>query len=173
MGLDIFSLEGRVAIVTGGSKGLGEAMARALAEAGASLVVASRNLTECQNIANSIAVATGRGTLALRVDVTVRAEVDRMVEETLSRFGRIDILVNNAGINIRKPLMELSDEDWSQVMSINLTGPMLCSRAVGKVMIERRSGSIINLSSTLGYVGLPARTLIAPARLDSWDSPGP
>ena len=164
MGLDIFSLEGRVAIVTGGSKGLGEAMARALAEAGASLVVASRNLTECQNIANSIAVVTGRGTLALRVDVTVRPEVDRMVEETLSRFGRIDILVNNAGINIRKPLMELSDEDWSQVMSINLTGPMLCSRAVGKVMIERRSGSIINLSSTLGYVGLPARTAYSSSK---------
>jgi NAD(P)-dependent dehydrogenase (short-subunit alcohol dehydrogenase family) len=164
MGLDIFRLEGRVAIVTGGSKGLGEAMALALAEAGSNVVIVSRNLEESQKVADAIAVETGRKTLASRVDVTVGADVERMVGETLSSFGRIDILVNNAGINIRKPLLELGDEEWDTVLGINLTGPMLCSRTVGKVMVEKRSGSIINLSSILGYVGLPSRTAYSSSK---------
>jgi NAD(P)-dependent dehydrogenase (short-subunit alcohol dehydrogenase family) len=152
---DIFRLDGRVGIVTGGSKGLGEAMGLALAISGASVTIVNRNLEESQKVADAIAAKTGRRTQAMRVDVTVREDVERMVETTISTFGRLDILVNNAGINIRKPLQELTDEEWSRVLEINLTGPMLCSRAAGKIMIEQRSGSIINLSSTLGYVSLP------------------
>jgi NAD(P)-dependent dehydrogenase (short-subunit alcohol dehydrogenase family) len=161
---DIFRLEDRVGIVTGGSKGLGEAMALALATAGANVVVVSRNLEESQNVADTIASQTGRKTLAMRVDVTVRADVDKMVEATVSTFGKIDVLVNNAGINIRKPLQELTDEEWGRILEINLTGPMLCSRAAGKVMIEQRSGSIINLSSILGYVSIPMRSAYSASK---------
>jgi NAD(P)-dependent dehydrogenase (short-subunit alcohol dehydrogenase family) len=164
MTLDVFRLEDRVAIVTGGSKGLGEAMARALAEAGSHVVIVSRNLQESQKVANGIAAETGRQTLALRVDVTLRVEVEKMVEETVSKFGKIDILVNNAGINIRKPLRELADEEWQTVLGINLTGPMLCSRTVSKFMIDRRSGSIINISSTLGHIGFPARAAYSSSK---------
>jgi NAD(P)-dependent dehydrogenase (short-subunit alcohol dehydrogenase family) len=161
---EMFRLDGRVGIITGGSKGLGEAMAFALARSGASVVIVSRNLEESQRVADAIATETGRQTQAMRVDVTVREDVERMVELTVSTFGRIDILVNNAGINIRKPLQELTDDEWGRILEINLTGPMLCSRAAGKVMIEQRSGSIINLSSILGYVSIPMRAAYSASK---------
>lgn len=161
---DIFRLDGKVSIVTGGSKGLGEAMGLALAASGANVTIVSRNLEESQKVADAIVAETGRRSQAMRVDVTVREDVERMVETTISTFGRLDILVNNAGINIRKPLQELTDEEWGKVLDINLTGPMLCSRAASKIMIEQRSGSIINLSSTLGYVSLPMRAAYSASK---------
>ncbi len=164
MGLEMFRLQDRVAVITGASKGLGEAMALALAEAGANVVVVSRNLEESEKVANDIVSKTSRRALALRGDVTVKADVERIAAESLSSFGRIDILVNNAGINIRKPLLELEDEEWEKVLNTNLTGPMLCSRILGKSMAERRSGSIINLSSILGYVGIPSRTAYSASK---------
>jgi gluconate 5-dehydrogenase len=164
MGLDIFGLKDRVAIVTGASKGLGEAMSLALAQAGANVVMVSRNLEESQRVATEVASKTGRQTLALRGDVTERADVESITQETLSRFGRVDILVNNAGINIRKPLLELEDEDWERVLDTNLTGPMLCSRIIGKLMVEKRQGSIINLSSILGFVGIPSRVAYSSSK---------
>ena len=157
MGLETFRLDGRVAIVTGGSKGLGEAMARALAEAGSRVVVVSRNLEECQQVAGRINEATQQETLALKVDVTRKVDVDRMAKETLARFGRVDILVNNAGINIRKPLLQVEDSDWEPVMEVNLRGPMLCSRAVGPIMVAQGSGSIINMASMMSFVSIPGR----------------
>ena len=164
MGLDIFGLKDRVAIVTGASKGLGEAMSLALAQAGANVVMVSRNLEESRRVATEVASKTGCKTLGLCGDVTERADVENMTQEALSSFGRIDILVNNAGINIRKPLLELEDEDWERVLDTNLTGPMLCSRIIGKLMVEKRQGSIINLASILGFVGIPSRTAYSSSK---------
>ena len=157
MGLEVFRLDGRVSIVTGGSKGLGEAMAMALAGAGSRVVIVSRNLEESQQVADRITAATRQETLALKVDVTRKVEVEQMAQGTLARFGRIDVLVNNAGINIRKPLLEAEDQEWEAVFDVNLKGPMFCSRAVGKVMVEQRSGSIINMASMMSFVSIPGR----------------
>ena len=157
MGLEAFRLDGRVSIVTGGSKGLGEAMAMALAKAGSRVVVVSRNLEGSQQVTQRIAEVTQQETLALRVDVTRKPDVDRMTEEITARFGRIDVLVNNAGVNIRKALLESEDRDWDTVMEVNLKGPMLCSRAVGRVMVGQKSGSIINMASMMSFVSIPGR----------------
>ncbi|MCC6444783.1 MAG: SDR family oxidoreductase [Armatimonadetes bacterium] len=164
MSLDIFRLDGKVALVTGGSKGLGKAMAGALAGAGAELVIASRNLEECEQAAREIGQASGRKALALRADVTQRGPVEEMVRRTLEAFGRLDILVNNAGINIRAPIAELTDEQWQAVISTNLTGPFLCSRAAAAPMMHRKWGRIINMGSTLSSVGIPGRTPYASSK---------
>ncbi|MBM3215330.1 SDR family oxidoreductase [Candidatus Poribacteria bacterium] len=156
--LDRFRLDGRVAIVTGGSKGLGEAMALGLAEAGANVTITSRHLDECEAVATSISAATGRDVLPLQADVTSPDEVGGMAQETLDRFGRIDILVNNAGVNVRTSTLELSLDDWQRVIDINLTGPLLCAQAVLPTMLEQKHGRIINMSSILGAVGLASRS---------------
>ena len=157
MGLEAFRLDGRVSIVTGGSKGLGEAMAMALAKAGSKVVVVSRNLEGSQQVTSRISDATQQETLALKVDVTRKADVDQMAKEIVARFGRIDVLVNNAGVNIRKPLLETEELDWETVIQVNLKGPMLCSRAVGQIMVGQRSGSIINMASMMSFVSIAGR----------------
>ena len=159
-----FRLDGRVALVTGGSKGLGFAMARAFAAAGADLVVVSRHLDEAQQAVDSITAETGRSGLALEHDVSDSAQVEDMTRLALDRFGKIDILVNNAGINVRKPVFELTDDDWRRVMEINLTAPFLCARAVGKGMVERNYGRIINLCSMLSFVTLPGRAAYSSSK---------
>lgn len=155
--IDLFRLDGRVALVTGGSKGLGEAMASALASAGAAVVVTSRHGDESRAAAERIAASYGQRTLALEADITDPRQIAAMVAEASAAFGRVDILVNNAGINIRKPTLEISPEEWADVLATNLTGPLLASRAVAPQMIERGWGRIINLGSTLGVVGLAGR----------------
>jgi NAD(P)-dependent dehydrogenase (short-subunit alcohol dehydrogenase family) len=157
MSLDVFKLNGRVAIVTGSKRGLGFVMAQALAEAGASVVVTSRTLEDAQQSASMIAEATGQHTLGLAVDVTRAEQVEAMVQDVVKEFGRIDILVNNAGINIRKPITEFDEESWDLVQNTNLKAPFLCARAVGRVMKEQRYGRVINLASMLGMVALPER----------------
>jgi NAD(P)-dependent dehydrogenase (short-subunit alcohol dehydrogenase family) len=164
MGLETFRLDGRVAIVTGGSKGLGEAMATALAEAGSRVVIISRNLDESQQVASRITATTQQETLALRVDVTRDTDVEQMVSETMSRFGRIDVLVNNAGINIRKPMLEIEGREWESVIDVNLKGPMLCSRAVGNVMVRQRAGSVINLASMMSFVSISGRSAYSTSK---------
>ena len=156
-GLDLFRLDGRVALITGGSKGLGEAMALALGTAGADVMLVSRNQEEASAAAARVSAETGRRAHGMAADVSDAAQVRGMVDETLRAFGHIDILINNAGINIRKPTLEMSDEEWARVLDINLTGPFLCCKAVAPHMIERNYGRIINLSSMLGLVGLPGR----------------
>ncbi|MBI3911475.1 MAG: 3-oxoacyl-ACP reductase FabG [Armatimonadetes bacterium] len=158
MGIEIFSLEGKVALVTGGSKGLGEAGARALAEAGASVILTSRHGEQVEAVAAAIQRDTGQRTLAVEADVGRAEDVERTVATGLDAFGQIDILVNNAGVNRHGLVHQLSEEDWSEVLRINLTGPVLCARAVTQHMIPRRSGRIINIASTFGLVGYPKRS---------------
>ena len=151
--LDRFRLDGRVAVVTGAARGLGLAIARALASAGASVVVTSRDLSAAVAAAAGIA-----GALGLAVDVKQSAAIQQMVGKSLEKFGRIDILVNNAGTTRRGPVGELSPEDWDDVVETNLKGTWLCSRAVHPVMKAGGGGRIINISSMLGDVGLADRS---------------
>jgi NAD(P)-dependent dehydrogenase (short-subunit alcohol dehydrogenase family) len=127
--LDKFRLDGQCALVTGGSKGLGRAMARALASAGAAVVLASRNLSEAEEAAEEIA-RLGHGTLGLEADTTDREAVQEMVRRAEETFGKIDILINNAGINIRRPTLEVEDADWDPVIDINVKGVLVCAQAV-------------------------------------------
>jgi NAD(P)-dependent dehydrogenase (short-subunit alcohol dehydrogenase family) len=160
----LFSLEGRVALVTGGSKGLGEAMARALAEAGADLALCSRNREEGTAVANAIRADTGREVLAIQADTGNADEVDRMVERTVAQLNGLDILVNNAGINRHAYINEQNEEDWNAVLQVDLTGPMLCARAASRVMIPYQTGRIINIASILGLVGYPKRGAYCAAK---------
>ncbi|HZU01379.1 MAG TPA: glucose 1-dehydrogenase [Ktedonobacteraceae bacterium] len=158
MSLDIFKLDGRVALITGGNRGLGFAMAQALAEAGADVVVTSRQQEKAHESAAALARTTGRRALGLAVDVTSAEQVESMVQAVVKEFGHIDILVNNAGINIRKPIEEFDENSWDLVQDTNLKAPFLCSRAVARFMKEQRYGRVINLSSMLGMVALPERS---------------
>ena len=141
------SLEGKVAIVTGGSRGIGRSIALGFAEAGADVVVASRTVAELEKVAQEIE-GLGRRALAIPTNVGVKAEVDNMVAKTLERFDTVDILVNNAAMNIMRPLIELREDGWDKVMNVCLKGYFLCSQAVANVMMEKQSGNIINIAST-------------------------
>jgi NAD(P)-dependent dehydrogenase (short-subunit alcohol dehydrogenase family) len=157
-GIKQFDLTGRVALVTGGSKGLGKAMAEGLASAGADLLLVSRHADEATAAAAEIARDYGRRAIGLAADVADEAAVAALVERAVAEFGRIDILVNNAGINIRGPIDELSFEQFLEVQNVNVNGLWLVTRAVVPVMKRQKHGRIINLSSTLGLVGLANRT---------------
>jgi NAD(P)-dependent dehydrogenase (short-subunit alcohol dehydrogenase family) len=150
-----FDLSGKVALVVGGHGGLGQAIALGLADAGADVAVSSRNLDSLRAVAREIE-ARGQRSLALKADIVKEPEVKAMVEAILKTFPRIDILVNAAGLAIRKPADSFPIEEWQQVMDINTRGTFLCCQAVGRVMIQQKSGKIINLSSVRGRYGLPA-----------------
>lgn len=157
MALDHFQLRGRTAWITGGTKGLGFQMAGALAAAGADIALNSRHAEEAVAAARTLAERYGVRTYGAGADVTRSEDVARFVAETVEALGPVDILVANAGINIRKPTVDQTDDDWQQVLATNLTGPFLCSRAVLPGMIERRWGRIIHIASMVGLVGLPGR----------------
>lgn len=157
-GMKLFDMTGRVAMVTGGSKGLGKAMAEGLASAGANVVLVSRNLEEAQAAAAEIESGYGTKALGLAADVFSGGDVKTAVDETLSTFGRIDVLINSAGINIRGPIEELSVEQFQEVQNTNVTGTWICCKAVIPHMKNAKSGRIINMASTLGLVGLANRT---------------
>jgi dehydrogenase/reductase SDR family protein 4 len=142
-----FSLKGKVAIVTGGSRGIGKAIALGFAAAGADVVVASRTMTDLEKAAQEIE-ALGRRALAAQTNIAVKSEVDSMVAKTLDKFGTIDILVNNAAINVMRPLVDLREDGWDKVMNVDLKGYFLCSQAAAKVMMGKQSGNIINIVST-------------------------
>jgi len=156
--LDLFRLDGRVALVTGGSKGLGKSMALGLAQAGATTVLCSRHLDECQAAAAEVGSLTGRESLGLAADVTREEDVKKLVDEIVKRFGRLDILINSAGVNIRRAIEQLSPEEFQQVMDVNVRGTWLCCRAVSPVMTRQRKGSVINIGSALSAIGLAERT---------------
>jgi NAD(P)-dependent dehydrogenase (short-subunit alcohol dehydrogenase family) len=157
MSLDVFKLNGRVALITGGNRGLGFAMAKALAEAGADVVVTSRQKERARESAAHLAEMTKRHTLGLAVDVTNAEQIEAMVHAVVKEFGHIDILVNNAGINVRKPVEELDEVSWDLVQDTNLKAPFLCSRAAARFMKEQHYGRVINVSSMMGLVALPER----------------
>jgi NAD(P)-dependent dehydrogenase (short-subunit alcohol dehydrogenase family) len=163
-GIKQFDLTGRSAIITGGSKGLGEAMAAGLASAGADVLITSRHEAEATATAARIATDFGHLAVGIESDVTDESAVQAMVDRAVSEFGRVDILVNNAGINIRGPIDELTPEQFRQVHDINVDGLWLCSRAVVPLMKQQKSGRIVNLASTLGVVGLANRTPYASSK---------
>lgn len=157
-GVRLFDLTGQVALITGGSRGLGPVIAAALASAGATTVLASRTLAEAQGVADEISTAWGQASYAVACDVTSEDNVAGCVREVFSRSGRVDILVNSAGINIRGPIAELSLEQFREVQRTNVDGTWLMCRAVVPHMVEAGYGRICNIASALGVVGLANRT---------------
>ena len=162
--MDTFRLGGKIALITGGGRGLGKAMATALAEAGADVALAGRTRAGCEEAAAEIAAATGRRAHAFAADVTRSDDVTRLAAEVAESLGPIDILVNNAGNNIRGATHELTEADWDSVIDTNLKGPFLCSRAIGPAMVKRGWGRIINLGSILSVIGMPGRAPYASAK---------
>jgi NAD(P)-dependent dehydrogenase (short-subunit alcohol dehydrogenase family) len=163
-GIKLFSLHGRSALISGGSKGLGYAMAAGLASAGADVMLVSRHLDEAQAAAAAVARDFGRRAFAHAADVTSPDDVDAMIEAAERQLGKIDILINSAGINIRGPIGELTLEQFDQVMSTNVTGTWLCCRAVLPGMRSRKWGRIVNVASALALVGLAGRTPYAASK---------
>lgn len=163
-GIKQFRLDGKIAIITGGSKGLGLAMAEGLASAGAAVALVSRNADEAAAAAEQVAKEYGVRAIGIGADVTDNDAVKRMVDRTVGQLGRIDILINNAGINIRGPIDELTYDQFKQVQEINVNGPWLCTRAITPLLKEQKWGRIINLASTLGVVGLANRTPYATSK---------
>jgi NAD(P)-dependent dehydrogenase (short-subunit alcohol dehydrogenase family) len=162
--LDLFRLDGKVALVTGGVRGLGLTMATALAEVGASVAVSGRSLETAREAAASIEAATGRRCAAFAGDVTSSADVDQLVAEVEASLGQIDVLINSAGVNIRGSVEQLSEADWDTVIDINLKGTFLCSRAAGPRMVRRGWGRVINMGSILATVALPGRAPYAASK---------
>ena len=150
----LFDLTGRVAIVTGGSIGLGRQMAQGLAEAGASIVLCARKKERCEAAAEELQKA-GVTAMALGCDVKNPASVQEVVDATLAKFGRIDVLINNAGTSWGAPVEEMRLEHWNKVIETNLTGTFLFSQAVGLPMVKQRKGKIINIASVAGIQGAP------------------
>jgi len=150
---DLFDLSGKVAIVTGTSRGLGQYFGRALAKAGADLVITSRKLSSLTEFKQEIE-SLGRRALAVRLDVLSQSDIEKMVQMTIEEYGKIDILVNNAGLNIRKPSAEFSRQDWDTVLDTNLKGSFFCAQAVAKEMIKRNYGRIINIGSCTCVFGM-------------------
>jgi 3-oxoacyl-[acyl-carrier protein] reductase len=147
------SLAGKVALVTGGSRGIGEAIARRLAEEGASISLCARHLEAAAQVAKAIEARGGQA-LAVTADVGRPEDVDRLVTACLDRFGRLDILVNNAGITRDGLILRMKDEDWDQVLAVNLAGAFRCARAALRAMLKQRQGGrIINIGSVVGSMG--------------------
>ena len=157
-GIKQFDLRGKAAIVTGGSKGLGFAMAAGLASAGARIMLVNRNAEEGRQSANELSTDYGTEVISFSADITDVQQTEAMAKTAIDAFGQIDVLINSAGINIRGAIDEITPDDFAKVMQVNVHGTWLCSRAVTPFMKKNGSGKIINLASTLGLVGLANRT---------------
>jgi len=151
-----FSLTNKIAMVTGASRGIGRYLASGLARYGADLIITGRTVSQLEEAAREIH-QLGRRCLVVPMDITQKIDIEKGVEKALQHFGRIDILVNNAGINIPKPALEVTEEDWRRVMDSNLTGLFFCCQAVGRIMINQKNGKIINISSQTGTVAIKLR----------------
>ena len=162
--MQLFNLAGKTALVTGGSKGLGKAMARGLAEAGADIVISSRHEDELRPALDEILKGTGRKGRIVVADMAKRADVDRLARTTLDLTGRIDILVNNAGTNQPQAIDEIKDEDWNRVMDINLNSIMWLTRALAPQMKQRRWGRIVHISSVMAFVSKEGRNVYSATK---------
>ena len=160
---ELFGLEGRTALVTGASKGLGKAIVLALAAAGADVALYARNKEDLEAVKASVQTL-GRRAEIFCVDVLDKQAVDESVKAGLEAFGHVDILVNNAGVNVRKPVLELSQEEWDLVIDTNLKGYFLMAQAVVPAMLARGSGKVINMASILGAVALPTQLAYASSK---------
>lgn len=147
---DLFRIDGKVAVVIGGAGGIGEIMALGLAQYGAKVVVASRNLDKLKAVAEKIKAETKSDAEAFSVDVTKRESVAKLVNDVVSRFGTVDILVNSQGVNIKRDAVGFPVEDWDLMFDVNVKGTMLSCSEFGRVMIEKKRGKVINLSSVRG-----------------------
>lgn len=160
----MYELQGRVAIVTGGSRGIGRAIVLKLAQAGAKVVINYQgNEAAAQETLDSLKELGGEGSI-YRADVSSSAEVEEMMKTVLTNYGQLDILINNAGITRDNLLMRLKDEDWQQVINTNLTGVFNCCRAACRPMIKKRSGRIVNISSVVGLEGNAGQVNYAAAK---------
>ena len=153
MGALELGLEGRVVIITGAGRGLGREIALRFARQGCKVVVLARTLSEIEGLAGEIR-GLGAEAMPLQADVSDSSQVRRAVTRVAQHFETIDVLVNNAAINIRKPCLEFSDEEWQSILNINLTGYFFFCREAGRVMVAKRSGKIVNVGSELGVVGI-------------------
>jgi NAD(P)-dependent dehydrogenase (short-subunit alcohol dehydrogenase family) len=153
MSIPSFSLSGKVAVITGGKRGIGKAIALAFAEAGADVVVCGRVVEDGKLEAVSDEIrGIGRRSLAVQADVSHKADVDNLMQKVVAEFGTIDILVNNAAVLILKPLLEMPEDEWDKIIDIDLKGYYLCSQAAGKVMVKQKKGTIINMASLAAMV---------------------
>ncbi|MBU8906098.1 SDR family oxidoreductase [Desertibacillus haloalkaliphilus] len=156
----LFDLTGKVALITGGGRGLGKQMAEAYADAGCDIIVCSRKLENCEDTAAALK-EKGVRTKAFACDVTNEEDVDRVVQEVIEEFGKIDVLVNNSGATWGADVEEMPVDAWDKVMNVNVKGTFLMSQKVGKHMIENQSGKIINISSVAGVKAEPPEVLNA------------
>ena len=164
MQCDLFNLKGRSALVTGGSRGLGKAMARGFAECGAKVMICSRNETELQSAAREISDRLDAEVRYVVTDMARRDEVDALAAAALEAFGTVDILINNAGVNTPQPIDEITDEAWDRVLEINLTSIMRLTRALVPAMKAQRWGRVIHISSVLGVGSKPARNAYSASK---------
>jgi NAD(P)-dependent dehydrogenase (short-subunit alcohol dehydrogenase family) len=153
----MFNLTGKTALVTGGSKGLGKAMARGLVEAGADVVISSRHEDELRPALAEILHGTERRGAFFVADMTRRGEVEKLASFAIEKMGKVDILVNNAGSNVPQPIDEIKNEDWDRIMELNLNSIMVLTRALVGPMKKRRWGRIIHISSIMGFVSKSGR----------------
>jgi NAD(P)-dependent dehydrogenase (short-subunit alcohol dehydrogenase family) len=160
----MFDLSGMTALVTGGSRGLGYEMAAALAGQGADVLICSRNGDDVRAACERLQAETGRSVAGTAADVTRVDDIRALAGTARDRLGRVDILVNNAGAGLRKPLLELTDDDWERIVRVCLDGPFLVSRAIVPGMLARGFGRVINISSSLGSIALPDRGAYCAAK---------
>ncbi|MGD0740458.1 MAG: SDR family NAD(P)-dependent oxidoreductase, partial [Terracidiphilus sp.] len=153
MNPQLFSLEGKVAVVTGGTSGIGQALSLGLADAGADVIATARRQQQVDDTANEIE-ARGRKTLRMASDVGDRASLEKLLAATLEAFGKVDILVNCAGIIKRRPTIDLPEEEWNNILNVNLTGTLRACQVFGKPMLERGYGRIVNIASLNSFVAL-------------------
>ncbi|RLQ96302.1 SDR family oxidoreductase [Falsibacillus albus] len=151
---ELFNLKDKVAIVTGGGRGLGKEMAIALAEAGAKVVVCSRNLPACEEV-KTLLENSGTEALAVSCDIQLKEDIQKVIDLTLEKFNRIDILINNSGTSWTGPFTEIPEEKWDKVMDVNVKGTFLFSQEAAKIMMKQKSGKIINIASVSGFGGTP------------------